>query len=127
MLHAAFADFLMDVYGDVDAATAAYARAAALVNSRGQVDVLVSCLWSQGGMLHMLSSPLCHLVSGQLRHVSVRRCAGCGSKRSCVQCRPAGLHPPPPPARLSVVMRPLSQLDPLNIITLGRFAYFKHR
>ncbi len=44
MLHAAFADFLMDVYGDVDAATAAYARAAGLVNSRGQVDVLVSCL-----------------------------------------------------------------------------------
>ena len=46
MLHAAFADFLMDVYGDVDAATAAYARAAALVNNRSQVDVLVSCLWS---------------------------------------------------------------------------------
>jgi len=37
-----------------------------------------------------------------------------------------------PPARLFgalqyVVTRSLPQLDPLNIITLGRFAYFKHR
>ena len=46
MLHAAFADFLMDVYGDVDAATAAYAKAALLVNNRSQVDVLVRCRWS---------------------------------------------------------------------------------
>jgi hypothetical protein len=49
MLLAAFADFLMDVYGDVDAAAEAYAKAAALVNSRGQVDVLVSCRWWEGG------------------------------------------------------------------------------
>lgn len=53
MLLAAYADFLMDVFGDSKAAAAAYAKAADLVQGKGQVDVLVrlvffvlSCVFS---------------------------------------------------------------------------------
>jgi hypothetical protein len=41
MLHAAYADFLMDVFGDSEAAAAIYAKAAANVSGKAQVDVLV--------------------------------------------------------------------------------------
>jgi hypothetical protein len=50
MLHAAYADFLMDVFGDSEAAAAAYAQAAAMVTGRAQADVLV-CLRGWGGVV----------------------------------------------------------------------------
>jgi hypothetical protein len=43
MLHAAYADFLMDVFGDSEGAAVQYAAAAALVKGRDQADVLVRC------------------------------------------------------------------------------------
>jgi hypothetical protein len=44
MLQAAFADFLMDVFGDSAAAAAAYQKAAQLVDGKAHVDVLVRLL-----------------------------------------------------------------------------------
>jgi hypothetical protein len=44
MLHAAYADFLMDVFGDSEGAAVEYAAAAALVKGREHADVLVRCV-----------------------------------------------------------------------------------
>ncbi len=76
-------------------------------------------------LVSFIETPL-HRIPDQLCNISVRRCAGCWSKRSCVQCGFAGFH------HLNcqfdiIITRHSSQLDPANIITLGRFAYFKHR
>ena len=79
MLHAAYADFLMDVFGDSEAAAAMYANAAVLVKGREHVDVLVSghtCADSVRGAVFviLMFSPT---PTGELRDLFVRCCAGC--------------------------------------------------
>ena len=79
MLHAAYADFLMDVFGDSAAAAAMYANAAVLVKGREHVDVLVSGHTYVDSVrdavfVILLFSPT---PIGELRDLFVRCCAGC--------------------------------------------------